>query len=66
MSKGLITYIPPELEDELKSVMTRMNLKKRSDGFRLIVQNSRVSQNILSSMEVHARNFWNIKNKRRR
>jgi len=65
MTKGLITYIPPEMDEEVRFTMSRLNLKNRSDAFRVIVHNSRMSQDLLKTMEFHTKNFW-IKNNRRK
>lgn len=44
MAKGIITYVPPSVIEELDVIRQRKKMAKRADAFRALVSYSRVGR----------------------
>ena len=51
MSKGRYTYIPPEMDEELRNTKSTYNITKQSEAFRKMIEDLRIGRELRQSMK---------------
>jgi hypothetical protein len=58
MAKGIVSYVPPSVNEELQIILTRKKLRRRADAFKEMVRYSKVGREAEDILNLR---FFNVK-----